>query len=56
VLTKFGAALVRDYRAIEKAAASAAQRRLRLLESALQMPNPAKTAPRRKNSSRVRKR
>ena len=56
VLTEFGAALVRDYRAIEKAAAMAARRRLRGLEAVLQMPRPAAKAPRRKISSRTRKR
>ncbi|MGH7248187.1 MAG: winged helix-turn-helix domain-containing protein [Pseudomonadota bacterium] len=35
VLTKFGAELVRDYRAIESAALSAAKSRLRGLEAAL---------------------
>ncbi len=34
-LTEFGAGLVRDYRAIESAAAGAAKTRLRRLESAL---------------------
>jgi molybdate transport system regulatory protein len=55
-LTDFGAGLVGDYRAIEAAAAGAAKKRLRLLESALQTPRPAKTAPRRKIATRARKR
>jgi molybdate transport system regulatory protein len=38
VLTEFGSQLVRDYRAIETAAAGAAKTRLRRLEAALQNP------------------
>jgi molybdate transport system regulatory protein len=56
VLTDFGTELVRDYRAIEAAAATAAKRRLRGLEAALQMQSPAGTASRRKISPRSRKR
>jgi molybdate transport system regulatory protein len=41
-LTEFGSQLVRDYRAIESAAAGAAKTRLRRLESALQSARPAK--------------
>jgi len=44
-LTDFGAGLVRDYRAIEKAAAGAAKSRLSRLETALR-------DPRRTNSAR----
>ena len=55
-LTEFGAGLVRDYRAVEKAAATAAARRLRRLEAALQMPRPGGAASRRKMSPRSRKR
>ena len=55
-LTEFGAGLVCDYRAIEKAAVAAARQRLRGLEAALQMQSPAGTASRRKISPRSRKR
>jgi molybdate transport system regulatory protein len=41
VLTEFGSQLVRDYRAIETAAAGAAKTRLRRLEAALQNPRGA---------------
>jgi molybdate transport system regulatory protein len=55
VLTKFGAGLVRDYRAIETAATGAAELRLRGLEDALK-PRRAKSAEPRKISARSRKR
>lgn len=42
-LTEFGSQLVRDYRAIETAAAGAAKTRLRRLESALQSARAAKS-------------
>ena len=41
VLTEFGADLVHDYRAIEKAAAGAAKKRLRGLETALRKSRPS---------------
>lgn len=43
-LTEFGAGLVRDYRAIETAAANAAKSRLRGLETALRKSRPALAA------------
>jgi len=43
VLTEFGSQLVRDYRAIETAAAGAAKTRLRRLENALQNGRAAKS-------------
>jgi molybdate transport system regulatory protein len=43
VLTAFGSQLVRDYRAIETAAAGAAKTRLRRLEAALQSSRRAKS-------------
>jgi len=54
VLTEFGAALVRDYRAIEQAAANAARKRLRGMESALRAGNGGEIEP-RKMSLRARK-
>jgi molybdate transport system regulatory protein len=56
VLTEFGAGLVRDYRAIETAAAVAARKRLHALEAALQTSRPADPAEHRKTSIRGRKR
>jgi len=44
VLTEFGAGLVRDYRAIETAAAAAAKPRLRGLQTALRKSRPAISA------------
>jgi molybdate transport system regulatory protein len=55
VLTEFGTALVRDYRAIETAAAVAARRRLRGLEAALRRPRASASAEPRKTSIRRRK-
>ena len=55
VLTEFGAELVRDYRAIEAAAAVAAKRRLRTLEAALRPSKPSEAAEPRKTSIRRRK-
>jgi molybdate transport system regulatory protein len=54
-LTEFGAELVRDYRAIEAAAASAARKRLRGMESALRVSRPADAIEPRKMSIRARK-
>ncbi len=50
-LTEFGGALVKDYRAIERAAASAAKSRLRGLEAALRQPR-ANSGETRKTSIR----
>ena len=55
MLTEFGQDLVRDYRAIEAAAETAAKPRLRGLEGALRRPMPADDE-RRKTSIRGRKR
>jgi molybdate transport system regulatory protein len=55
VLTEFGAELVRDYRAIEQAAADAARVRLRGLGAALKSARGRSAAP-RKTSIRGRKR
>jgi molybdate transport system regulatory protein len=56
-LTEFGSQLVRDYRAIETAAAGAAKTRLRRLESALQNGRVAKAVgPPKKTSIRGTKR
>jgi molybdate transport system regulatory protein len=56
-LTSFGAGLVRDYRAIEMAAAGAAKSRLRGLEAALRTSKRANAAaPRKKTSIRGGKR
>ena len=53
VLTEFGAKLVRDYRAIEKAASGAAKSRLRGLEAALRGSKRTNTAkPPKKTSTR----
>jgi molybdate transport system regulatory protein len=54
-LTKFGAGLVRDYRAIETAAASAARKKLRGMESALRASRPADAIEPRKMTIRGRK-
>ena len=54
VLTKFGAGLVRDYRAIETAAEVAAKKRLRGLEAALRKSNAIKSAEPKKTSIRRR--
>jgi len=54
MLTKIGAGLVRDYRAVETAAEVAAQKRLRGLEAALRKSNAGKSAP-KKTSIRRRK-
>jgi molybdate transport system regulatory protein len=51
-LTAFGAGLVRDYRAIETAAAGAAKSRLRGLETALRNPTRTAKAGPRKTSIR----
>lgn len=51
VLTEFGSQLVRDYRAIETAAAGAAKTRLRRLEAALQNPRGANAAGLAKRTS-----
>ena len=56
VLTEFGANLVRDYRAIEAAAALAAKPRMRGLQAALRKPRPPKSTAPRKLSARARKR
>ena len=57
VLTEFGAGLVRDYRAIEMAAAGAAKSRLRRLEAALRRSSRANsTEPPKKTSIRGAKR
>lgn len=56
VLTKFGVELVRDYRAIEAAAAVAATKRLRGLEAALRKSRASNSGERKKMSVRVRKR
>lgn len=50
-LTEFGSQLVRDYRAIETAAAGAAKTRLRRLESALQNGRAAKSGGLAKKTS-----
>jgi molybdate transport system regulatory protein len=55
VLTEFGAELVRDYRAIEAAAAAAAKRRLRGLEAALRNAPATNSAGSKKTSIRRRK-
>jgi molybdate transport system regulatory protein len=55
VLTEFGAALVRDYRAIETAAAVAAKKRLRGLEAALRKSKASNSAAPKKTSMRRRK-
>jgi molybdate transport system regulatory protein len=54
-LTEFGAGLVRDYRAIEAAAANAARKRLRGMESALRASRPADAIEPRKMTIRGRK-
>jgi molybdate transport system regulatory protein len=54
-LTEFGAALVRDYRAIETAAASAARKKLRGMESALRDSRSADAIEPRKMSIRGRR-
>ena len=54
-LTEFGTGLVRDYRAIETAAANAARKRLRGMELALRAPRPADAIEPRKMSIRGRK-
>lgn len=46
-LTEFGAAVVRDYRAIESAAATAAKKRLRGMEAALRGGQAPSAAPRK---------
>ena len=56
VLTEFGAELVRDYRAIEAAAATAAKPRMRGMQAALRKPRPSKSTAPRKLSARPRKR
>ena len=56
VLTGFGSELVRDYRAIEMAATSAAHKRLRDLEATLKTPRRAASAEPRNISIRARKR
>ncbi len=56
VLTKFGAELVRDYRAIEAAASVAATKPLRGLEAALRKSRASSSAEPKKTSIRVRKR
>jgi molybdate transport system regulatory protein len=55
VLTPFGAGLVRDYRAIETAAALAAKKRLRALETKLRTSQASESAEARKTSIRRRK-
>jgi molybdate transport system regulatory protein len=55
VLTEFGAWLVRDYRAIETAAAVAAKKRLRGLEAALRNSRAPKSADPKKTSIRRRR-
>ena len=55
VLTEFGAGLVRDYRAIETAAAVAAKKRLRGLEAALRKSRASQSAEPKKTSIRRRK-
>lgn len=55
VLTEFGAGLVRDYRAIETAAAVAAKKRLRGLEAALRNSRAPKSADPKKTSIRRRR-
>jgi molybdate transport system regulatory protein len=55
VLTEFGAELVRDYRAIETAAAVAAKKRLRGLEAALRKSSPVTSPEPKKTSIRRRK-
>jgi molybdate transport system regulatory protein len=56
VLTEFGQDLVRDYRAIETAAETAAKARLRGLEASLRKSSAAKSAEPRKTSIKARKR
>ena len=56
VLTEFGAELIRDYRAIETAAATAAEKRLRGLEAALRTSKRADAPEPRKTSIKARKR
>lgn len=56
ILTKFGAELIRDYRAIERAAVKSATTRLRGLEAALGKPRRAGGAEPRKISVRGGKR
>jgi molybdate transport system regulatory protein len=57
VLTEFGSQLVRDYRAIETAAAGAAKSRLRRLEAELQTARSAKSSgPPKRTSIRGSKR
>jgi len=56
ILTKFGAELIRDYRAIERAAVKSATTRLRGLEAALGKPRSAKGIEPRNISVRGRKR
>lgn len=55
-LTKFGSGLIRDYRAIERAAVKSATTRLRGLEAALGKPRHAAGTGPRKISVRGRKR
>ena len=54
-LTEFGAGLIRDYRAIETAAETAAKKRLRGLVAALRKSTAAKSAEPKKTSIRRRK-
>jgi molybdate transport system regulatory protein len=56
VLTEFGTELVRDYRAIETAAAVAAKKRLRALEAALRKSKAPDSGESKKTSIRIRKR
>jgi molybdate transport system regulatory protein len=53
-VTEFGAGLIRDYRAIEAAAETAAKKRLRGLEAALRKSSAARSEP-KKTSIRRRK-
>ncbi len=56
VLTEFGAELIREYRAIEEAAADAAKKRLRPLEAALRASKREDSLEPRKITIRNRKR
>ena len=56
VLTRFGSELIRDYRAIERAAVKSAKTKLRGLESALEKPRKAGGTGPRKISVRGTKR
>jgi molybdate transport system regulatory protein len=56
VLTEFGTGLVRDYRAIETAAAGAAKSRLRRLEAVLRSPSRTNSGAAKKTSIRGNKR